>query len=286
MNIMNYKLSVFLIFVFSIVLVSCDDYQGTVFNGDNTNNQSLIGFETGQLNLSVPINSEGQIEVTVNVSTISDTDRNIGLSVVEPEEDAENIAFPETYDLPSSVTIPAGEYQGTFVIEGFDLGLVEPEPRTFEIALSSSDDNDVFSIQNATVSVFEVCPIPEDYLVGTYVIEDSNGNLPTGAEVDISVGDTPTERVFVTTFLPGSAVAADVDVVLGLNCNKFNLAEDININVLCVQGGPLFILSSAGPDNSSYSLDSDQFHVVNYTEDPLGSCGPASIQNFTLTKVN
>jgi hypothetical protein len=291
----NSKYKYYLTFValFSLSLISCDDFEPTVFNGDNTNNQSLVGFASAQLNLAVPIDSESELEVTVNVSTISDTDREYQISIVEPEEDAENIAFPETYNLPNTVTIPAGEYQGIFTIEGFDLGLVEPQARTFEIMLSSSNNNDVFSVQSATVSVFEVCPVPPDFLIGEYQIADdvatvgpNNGTENFAAEtITITQGETETDRVFVAGILP--AFAGDIEITLSLVCNEFVL-RDVPVGLTC-DGETSYIFTSAANGNNSnavYDAENEQTtYTIFYTEDPNGSCGGPFLSSFSLTKI-
>ena len=254
----------------------------------------MVGLETGQFNLSVPIDSQGQLEVTVNVTTLSPNDRTYNISIVEPEEGAENIAFPETYDVPETVVIPANEYQGTFVIEGFDLGLVEPQARTFEISLSSSNDEDVFSIQNATVSVFEVCPVPNDFLVGQYEIEDVDAAIGPGNDtenfasgvVDIQIGNESTDRVFTVGILP--AFAGDRNITLSLVCNEFVL-RDVDPALTCDGESDYIFTSASNGNNANTTYDTENElneYTVFYTEDPNGSCGGPFLSSFKLTKIN
>jgi len=289
----NFKLNITIVLL-SLVLFSCDDFEPTVFNGENPNNQSLVGFESGAINLAVPIDSETEIEVTVNVSTISESDRTLQIDLVEPDEDAENIAFPETYDFPPTMTIPANSYQGTFLIQGYDMGLVEPQARTFEIALTSADEDDVFSTQNATVSVFEVCPVPGDFLVGDYSIEDVAASIGPGngtenfaaGTISITVGEQPTDRLFTVGVLP--AFAGDRDVTLSLVCNEFVL-QNVDPNLTCDGGANSYVFTSASNGNNpntTYDLDNVQTeYIINYTEDPNGSCGGPFQSSFRLTKI-
>ncbi len=268
-----------------VAFTSCDEeIEPSIQNGNEAQNRTFLGFTQAAYNLPVTIDDTGSLTVPLNASTISSADRTYNI-VLDAEA---STADPMTYTLPSSITIPANSYQGTMEIIGMDNDLVDAEIKTIVFSLEGAPDNVDMDTNVITVNVFEVCPVPDDYLVGSYTIADSNGNFPVGETVTVSVGNTSEERVFETTFLPGTGVATVVPVRFTLACNVFNLSADIDISVSCTAGNPPFyILTSAAADNSTYSLASDMVHTINYREDPFTSCAATStIQNFTLTNNN
>lgn len=275
-NIFKTLLVVLVLFTIS----SCDENEQPYYDGTGSDAKTFIAFTKSTYNLPVVIDDAGSVTLTIIASTLSDSDRTYNLVL-----DAENTtADASTYALPSTVTIPANSYEGTMTVNGMDNNLVEPQAKQIVFSLSGFSDNESTDVEDITVNVFEICPVPEDYLVGNYILDDSNGNFGTGVPVTVSIGNDPTVRQFVATFLPGSGVDQDVNVTINLVCNTFVL-DAVNINVTCQQGGPGFIIDTAGANNSSYSLADDLLVTVNYTEDPLQSCGAPSIQYFTLTKL-
>lgn len=267
-----------------MIVLSCDEsVEEVIYNGNPNENRTFISFPANVYNLPVTIDDTGSLDIILNSSTLSSSDRTFNVTLnTDPEI---TTADPATYTLPSTVTIPANSYQGTLTISGADNGLVDATIKQIVFNLTGLSDRDDIDNDEVIVNVFEVCPVPDTYLVGEYDLVDSNGNFPT-EQVTVSVGSTSTERVFNTTFLPGSGVDTVLPVTISLACNVFNLTPDIDITVSCTGGNPpYYILTSAGASNSTYSLASDTVHTINYTEDPNASCGGTSIQNFTLTKI-
>ena len=256
-----------------------DDTINTIF--DNVNGQSLVAFAASSSDLAVVIDGTGTVDVQIEVSTVSDSDRTVTVSI-----DEESTAAAENYSLVSnSVTIPAGAYSGLLTINGVD-NSVEPQAETIILNIQDTTANNpsFTSGQQHTVNIFQVCPVPETYLVGDYLLTDNgNENFGIDVPVTISVGDEESQRTFVATFLPNTGVAQDVDVVITLGCNFFNLST-IDINVTCTQVTG-YVIGSAGANNSMYDLADDTFVTVNYLEDLEADCGPTVVQNFTLTKI-
>lgn len=266
-----------IIYILSLILImtSCDDFSPGTFDG----NQTLVYFNDSSANLDVIVDATGTIEVQVNTTTLSNSDRTVTFEIVEEDSNADD----ENYEIPSfSATIPAGEYFASFVVEGID-NSVEPEPRLLVLQLVDAGSDAVISDAVLEISIKQVCPIPDDFMVGTYTLDDSGGfpNFNSGIDVELSVGEVSTQRQFEATFLPTTGVAQNVVVTIDLACNIF-IIQEIDINVQC--SGPPYLVTSAGGDNSGYSIDSDVVHVINYLEDPEASCGDTSVQNITLTK--
>lgn len=267
-----------IIYILSLILIvtSCDDFSPGTFDGG----QTLVYFNDTSANLDVIVDATGTLEVQINTTTLSNTDRTVTFQIVEEDTNAD----AENYVISSfSATIPAGEYFGSFVVEGVD-NSVEPEPKLLLLELVDAGDDAVISAATLEISIKQVCPIPDDFMVGLYTLDDTGGfpNFNSGIEVDLRVGEVSTQRQFDATFLPTTGVATDVVVTIDLACNTFILQE-IDINVQC--SGPPYLVTSAGNDNSGYSIDSDVVHLINYLQDPEASCGDASIQNITLTKL-
>ncbi|WP_299228680.1 hypothetical protein [uncultured Psychroserpens sp.] len=273
-------------FALSLMMLtfSCDEtVDQVIYNGVASENRTFLSFTASVYNLPVTIDDTGQLDITLNSSTATSSDRTFNVVLnTDPEL---TTADPNTYTLPATVTIPANSYQGTLTITGADNGLVDATVKQIVFSLDGLPSSVDMDSNQITVNVFEVCPVPDTFFVGQYNLVDSNGNFPS-EEVTVSVGATSTDRVFTSTFLPGTGVDTVLPVNISLACNLFNLTPDIDITVSCTGGAPpYYILTSAGASNSSYSLASDTVHVVNYTEDPNASCGGTSIQNFTLTKI-
>ena len=271
-----------------LVLASCDEKDPEVFDGSNTDNQALVGFSAQQYNLPIAFESNGTVDVDVESTTLSSQDRVFNIDTIITGDD--NEALPETYDIPSSVTIPAGEYIGTFTITGLDADMVlDTSPRFVQIELSSQS-SPLYSIQQAQIRLFEFCPVPADFLVGEYEIEDvsatigpGNGSANFASEtVTIEIGESDTERVFTATILPG--IGGEELITLDLICNEFILRE-VDPGIFCTEGTP-YIYSEAS-SNTTYDINNPQNeYIINYTEDPNGSCqGSPFNSSFSLTKV-
>ncbi|WP_204347118.1 DUF1735 domain-containing protein [Psychroserpens algicola] len=279
----NIKITILSLIVVAFFGCDQDDNINTVF--DNVNGQSLVAFAAASSDLAVVIDGTGTVDVQIEVSTVSDSDRTVTVSV-----DESSTAATENYALASNmVTIPAGSYSGLLTINGVDVS-VEPQAETIVLNIedTTASNPSFTSNQQHTVNIFQICPVPSDYLVGDYILTDNgNGNFGQNVPVTISVDpDEATNRTFVAEFLPGTGVARDVDVVLTLGCNFFNL-NTIDINVTCTQVTG-YVIGGAGASNSMYDLDNDDVgtvHTVNYLEDLEADCGPTVVQNFTLTKI-
>jgi hypothetical protein len=261
-----------------LFIVSCEETEPTLFNGE-----TFVSFLSNASDLPVTIDDVGSVAVRVSVTTLASVDRTLAVEV-----STSSSADPQNYTVPPTVTIPANEYFADIQVTGVD-NSVEITPETIILSLGGIDGGTVSSTTH-TISIFQVCPVPTDYLVGDYSLTDfGNGNFGTDVPVTISIptdedGDLiETQRTFVAVFLPATGVAREVNVILDLVCNTVFLRE-IDINVTCTQDTS-YLITSAGSQSSSYDVSDDSFLEVNYLEDPEADCGPAVIQNFTLTRI-
>ncbi|WP_162984994.1 hypothetical protein [Mesonia aquimarina] len=285
------NLFMFLLAGLLFAFTACEDREEIIYAGQESD-QALISFSRETYNLEIEIDDEGTLNIPVNSSAVRNTDRTYDVVIVEGETNT--TADPSTYDVPETVTIPAGEYTGTLTIQGFDND-VETTPELLTIRLEGIEEDASTTFTTAVISVYQVCPIPSDYLVGEYMIQDAQATIGPGngsenfanSVVNIQPGETGTTRTFTVTVLPG-IVGASVDVNLSLICGEFVLQE-VDPGIFCGENpDPPYLYAGAsvgGFINSTYDLNSDDQFTVIYTEDPEGSCGGPFQSSFTLTKI-
>lgn len=271
----------------STAFVSCDE---EVIQYDNVNGQTLVKFdESATRNVGVEINNSGSVDLTITASTISDADRTVNISLVSSDVDENDLQFNET------VTIPAGEYAGTLTVTIVDSGLAigEDFDIVFNIDGLSGDEDASIPSPTQTVRANVVCPIPEDFMVGNYEIEDLNAAIGPGNNtenfaagvVEISIGDNNNERVFEVGVLPAFNNEIET-VVINLNCDVFQLGE-VDPSVSCGDDVPYVFGRTSRSNSSVYDVEgSDAFFVIEYVEDVEGSCGGPYASSFILTKVD
>lgn len=240
----NSKIIMFLsLSIIALAFSSCGDPDKTIFEG-TPGDQVIVTFDLESISLPVVIDSTGSVEVQVNTTTTSPQDRTFDIEVLEGEN--KTTADPATYSVPATMTIPANKYIGTFTITGTDIG-VETTPEIVTIQLSSTDPNIIVERNVSVVNIYQVCPIPSDFLVGEYQLEDVVGTLGglfttpgpnfKSAIVTVRIGETPTQRVFSASLLPAIG-GATTEIVLDLVCGEFKLGEKANAGVFCSYSDP------------------------------------------------
>ncbi|SHI41737.1 hypothetical protein SAMN04488096_101518 [Mesonia phycicola] len=281
------KTAVLFFSVFSIL--SCEDAEETIYEG-NTNDQAFIGFSEETYNLEIEIDAEGTLIIPIESSAVRSTDRTFNVNVITES----TTAADNTYDLPSTVTIPANEYIGYLEITGFDND-VETDTEFLTIELTGINETEATGFTVAEISVYQVCPVPSDFLIGEYSISDNSATIGPNndftnfgpATVTISQGTTNTSRVFSTDVFPG--IGTSNEIVLSLVCNSIVFSSEVDTNVYCTEGTNIIFsnATSGGFINSTYDIENngDDTIEVNYTEDLNGSCGGPFSSSFILTKI-
>lgn len=278
------KKIVFLILL-AFVAISCDKTESPIYD----QNQTLVYFVENEVRLEVTQGVGGEVEIEVGASTLSNQDREVQIEFIGSTfEENEN----ENFDFDNSVVIPAGEYTGSFTVSGVDTNLgADPELLEFSL-LSTTAENTVLNSVDIEVSMRLICPIPDDFLVGEYMIEDVAGTVGPGngtenfasGQITIETGPASTQRNFNVGVLP--AFAGEFNVVLDLSCGLFVL-EDVNVGLTCDQENSYIFTATTSDNASTYDLGgSDEEFIINYIEDPEGSCGGPFQSSFRLTKVN
>lgn len=267
--------------------ISCDE---EIVNYDNINGQTLVKFDEAAVKaLNVEINNQGSVELTLTVSTVSTTDRTVNISLASSD-------IPEAdLDFSDVITIPAGEYAGTFSLTVQDSGLAigEEFDVVFNIDGLSGADNISIPSPNQTIRATIVCPVPDDFMVGEYEIADLNATVGPGngtenfaaGVVNISVGESSTQRVFTSAVLP--AFNSDIEnIVINLSCDVFQLGEVVP-GLACTTGVPYIFGPTSRANSGTYNVNAgDDLFVIEYVEDVNGSCGGPFSSSFILTKAD
>lgn len=258
-------------------ITSCEDFENKVF--DNVNGKTLASFGSLTYDLPITINATGSADLQVNVTTVSDVDRTFDIAV----DLANSTAVVGSYAVPTSVTIPAGQYSGTLTLTGTDVAGVETTPETLTLNIVSGEGT---AVGPATVvSVFQICPVPSTYMVGQYQITNlvsRFGRALIETKVATITAPSPTTRAFSNKLLGGTS---DSNVVLSLICNEIIFTQ-VSSTLQCTAGN----LIQYGPatNNSTYDVTDDSLFLVNYNFDITNSCAASPTQtnsSFIMTKL-
>ncbi|RYF37858.1 MAG: hypothetical protein EON97_00485 [Chitinophagaceae bacterium] len=206
----------------STAFVSCnqDDNSNEANFDVNGGQMRYLFIPTGVSELSVNNESVTTIEIPVGVTTVSGTDRTIGVSV----DAASSTAPANSYTLTTtSVTIPAGSFQGVVSVSGNFENVPEEGVSTIVLKLDVPESEILDDKGTHTINVFRSCPT--DSVAGMY-----------------SVTTTYTVHDFLPDFATYT-METEVTAVAGQE-NTFRVAD--------FSGG----LYSVGPYNDAYGTGS------------------------------
>jgi len=275
------------IIILTATLVSCTKSEFVEY--DNVNGETLLKFEaSGDVAVSLPIGRTTTTSVIISSSTVSEVDRTIEVSL-----NSDDTTLPvELVEFDSSVVLPAGEYTTELTVTITDSELDFTESFALVINLNGISNSGDLSIPNPAV-LFDIsisCPVPEDFLVGDYEISDVEGTVGPGngtenfATAVVTLVAEGSSRVFDAAVLP--AFNSEIEnIALNLNCNVFQLGN-VDPGLTC-SGGIAYLFTATTRNNSTpYDVaESDDSFIINYIEDPEGSCGGPFNASFRLTKV-
>lgn len=277
---MRNKLS-YIILLSTILLFNCKKQENLVF--DNVNGQTLISFGQSTSNLRVVINDVGSVDIPINVSTVSNTDRTARVSVVS------STAPAGTFSVPATVVIPAGSYNGTLTVSGTDTTELTTEQKNIQIKFDSFDGSNVHLDSNHTINIFQVCPVQSNLFVGRYSITVNSPGVfragtygATGTVVELSVGATSTQRVFRANYFNDTRF--NRQFILNFVCNTIEIPYQDH-NVGC--GGNSVNLSTGPATNKGiYSTTDDSSFTVILTDNVDSDCGGSPVEaRYTFTKL-
>ncbi len=265
------------------MFTSCEETQSPIYDGS----QTLAYFNGTSSTLEVEINDTNTIDLSVGVSTLSSAARTVNISV-----DIDNTtATSGMYTFPTTVTIPANEFFGTFTVTGIDDGLTTAG-ETLSLKIDSVDGG-VGSSRLHTVRLVEICPIAATFATGMYTLDFVSGGigaagfapaLGTGIAVELVGGEASTERVFNVKCYPSFGFAnppADFSFSLVCGTTVANGIVAPGVSGVGCGGSIAFGPSGAG----TYNTADDTNMTLIFAEDTAEICGSVATTTYTLTKI-
>ena len=276
-----------------VLFFACDDVEKRIYNG-NEGDRTFLSFSSNIYDLPVTIDDTGSVEVTINSSTVSSVDRTYAISIVTDETTAD----AATYNLPATVTIPAGQYHGTFTITAQDNDLVETTPKDLVIAFTPLNENEDTDSTQAIVSIYQVCPITPGTFLGNYMMTQLTPNNPDDGVPVFSTQvvniyqpnpAVPTSRAFRAVYLQELGIGQAASTVpFSLSCNEVITGNNIFTGLRCgtLPVGVPGITLGAGEIPGIFDVDNDTSFTLTLTEYVTpGGCGTAPYQvTFQFTK--
>ncbi|MGB5982181.1 MAG: hypothetical protein WBG46_08560 [Nonlabens sp.] len=210
-------------------LIACQpDEEGVIFNNDSSRaSDQLVSFESSAYDLAVIDSGGGEvIDVVLEVSTLSDVDRTYSVEINEDESTALDTYFVVN---ESTITIPAGSYEGVLEVIGNDLPDLPIFPSTIVFDLLNTE-NLLTTNERTTVSVFKICPLPDTFFTGTYNLFSlgnffGDPNFQDGTYNMVVTSSTRRTLQGVPT-LPGNTGDV-VDIPINFICGNASLARTI-----------------------------------------------------------
>ncbi|MDY8134140.1 hypothetical protein [Aquimarina sp. 2201CG5-10] len=258
----------------TIVLSSCEEDK-IIFDGS----QTLVAFSSNTVDLPIEIDATGSVDITVNVTTLSTSERTFNVTVVEDE----TTAGASSYSF-GSIVVPANAYNGTFTINGVDDN-VTTTPEKLVLRINEGPDY-VTETESLTVNVFQVCPVDEALFTGMYRIDEITPFLPfSGPTLDnggiIEVTADGLTRVFNTVNFPNFC-SNPIPFTFNLVCNE-TVVPVQNTNCACNTGTDWFGPSTSG--HANYDPNDDSVFEVTFSNDVQNDCGSGPVQTtYRFTK--
>lgn len=281
------KKYIYILFASLGLLISCEE---DVVIFDNERGQTYARFADASIDLPVIFDSSADIEIPVEVSTISDTDRTVTVNVVSTG--SENEANPDQYSVGNTVTIPANSYTGTLAFTGIDNGIEIGETKTVTLELtdvSGAPDATFDALSTTTISMFQVCPVESDFFIGNYQITTTASGIFGSSVfpqevVTIEQGESSNDarKFTVSAIYPDLGSFGSFTFNFTLVCGTVVVASGQETGVGCGSS------TTIGPRNSTggYTAGDDSVLVIDFADDEGGaSCGTQANVSITLTKI-
>jgi hypothetical protein len=280
------KKYIILILMNCVAFTACDsDKDRILFDPDN--GQTLLSFEKSTVELAILINDSGSAEVVVNSSTRALEDQTFNLSVAAPAG-----LGADYYNIPSSFTIPANAYQGSFTISGID-PLGEQIP-TEEVLVSIEASEEVVVSSSLIIKVFITCPVEAGAFTGDYLVEQVTPTIfgldtfdPDGGGVVLTLYDEstseaalgitlggPNQRAFEAFYVASVGLDNLTSYVMDFVCEEVIFADEQFTFTAC--GGNSIFLGPGVGGNGMYISGDDSSFTLTFQDDITDSCGEGS----------
>lgn len=257
-----------------LITTSCDE-DLKIF--DANGGQTLVAFASRTANFPIVIDTQEELTITVNSTTVSDVARTFNFSVVQDETTLANTNFSFS---SNTVTIPAGSFTGTINLTGIDDDNLDTDSKTLVLQM---DEGSGFVVgPKLTISVFQVCPVPSDFFTGTYAIQQLSGMAPFGIGAGfnnqtVNITATGLFRNFDFIYGVGSFNSAYV-MQLEMVCNTIRVtgSKAPNTGTLGCGDGSIGQSTDATPGTYDVFAGDDQILVRLRDFDPHSGCGAAN----------
>ncbi|OUS00524.1 hypothetical protein A9Q86_11195 [Flavobacteriales bacterium 33_180_T64] len=195
------------------------------------------------------------------------------------------------YDYLANIEFNTSEIPFITELMIFDVVLTATNDANITVGLEGADKP---TVQRVSILCANPDSIPADYFIGDYAIADLVGTIGPGNGTENFAAGTvtltvdpfnPNARIFSSAILPAfNAEIESISIVFTEN-DVISLG-DVDPGLACGATAPPYVYTDGGATNSLWSIcNSDDFLIVNYTEDPNGSCGGPFDASFTLTKL-
>ncbi len=271
------KIIIPLLVTLSFIFHSCSETESPIYDGS----QTLVYFDSTSSRLEIVIDESGSIDLTIGASTLSSSDRTVNVSI----DEASTTADPAMYSFNSTVTIPANSYTGTLTLNGVDVGLTTAGV-TIGLKIDSIEGG-IASTRLHQITMVEICPIPEDFMVGDYLIEQQSGVGPFSSIVSVfdvqtvTIPGDGTIREFDFLYSP-STFASDFHMVLTLVCNTFQIDGNIQSGSLSCNGGATQIGQGNATTESPYDLTDDSVITLYVSDFIAGEDGGCNVDPYDI----
>lgn len=224
--------------VLTLVFQSCEETQSPIYDGS----QTLAYFATTSSTIEVALNTPSStVSVPVNASTISTSDRTVSVSIV----DASTSASSTQYSFNSQVTIPANSYFGMLEVTGLNDNLTTNGVNLTLALEDGIDAGGVASPETHSITIVLICPIPETFGTGDYLMEQITAINPDDGvqmfenQIVTITATGGTTRSFAAVYLEALNIGnGPTTVPFTFLCGEVIPDRNIASNLLCVQGQP------------------------------------------------
>lgn len=264
---------------------SCSDSQEDRINFDPASGQTLLTFSSTTIDLPVLVGEQNTIEIPINSTTISSSERTFPVSL-----DLESSTADASIYSVGQVVIPANSHIGSLAVTGVDNDLLTDLPVSLFIELN--DGEGYLGEGTIRVNIFETCDtenytVPDGFMIGDYLIEEitpfvdgptfSNNTI---VSVYIPDGADNLTRAFMTFNYPDYC-QTESQFIFNLLCGKVLVPNDVNQSN-CSCGGNLWFNNAEVPE--SFDINDDTEFFLTFTNDPYADCLPAAQTTYKFTK--
>lgn len=272
-----------LLLVLGLIFTTSCEEDVVIFDVDNG---QTIGTITNGSEQTLPVPDTGDTAIIeVGVTTVSDVDRAITISV----DQAQTTAQPEEYTInQGTLVIPAGSFVGQIEIDANFNAIPETGLTSLVINVDGVQGADnLEGTLSHRINFFRFCPFEGganflgDYQLETTVVGIFGTPTLTDGTVTISQGATVADRRFSVAAYPAFGAFTPFEFSFSLICGEIVVSAVDNVNVGCGGGNAI------GPSGtiSTYASDDDSELIINFVDDTRGQCtGPHEVQ-IRLTKL-